>query len=318
MPLSSIDSYLSTSQLFITHWTAVNADLGVALVLPTNYSVASLTTDRTNLQTKITAVQAADNALQIAAGARDLKKDPLRERVRQFRTALQSYFKGYEHVNALPRIPRFNTSEGDFMDALDDMANLWLRVNAITPVPMGMPIPLTLVGGYTQANFATDVAAIRLAYGTWNDALQGALVAREARNALLKPMRDRLAQYRLAVQSKYAAGSPMLESLPALSPAPGSTPPAAVLSGAIAGNTITLNVTVPNIPTLKHVSIRACDPPRYKAENESVVGTLLPGVTTWTNDTLLTAPGSVKVFKAYVVTLDDNEKGSNSVKLTHA
>ena len=49
-----------------------------------------------------------------------------------------------------------------------------------------------------------------------------------------------------------------------------------------------------------------------------MVGTLLPGVTTWTNDTLLTAPGSVKIFKAYVVTLDDNEKGSNSVKLTHA
>ncbi|MFN8221463.1 MAG: hypothetical protein U0S12_15175 [Fimbriimonadales bacterium] len=317
MPLSSIDSYLSTSQQFITHWTAVNADLGTALVLPTNYSVASLTTDRTNLQTKITAVVTADNALQIAAGARDLKKDPLRERVRQFRTALQSYFKGYEHVNALPRIPRFNTSEGDFMDALDDMANLWLRVNAILPVPMGMPIPLTLVGGYTQANFATDVAAIRLAYGTWNDALQGALVAREARNALLKPLRDRMAQYRLAVQSKYAAGSPMLESLPALTPARGSTPPAAVLSGNIVGDLITLSATVPSIPNLKHLSVRGCDGPRYNSAMETTYGTLMPGETVWTNNTLLTLPGAFKIFKVYVVTLDDNEKGSNSVKITH-
>ena len=320
MPISSIPSYISTSQEFITHWTAVNADLGGGgpLVLPTNYNVASLTADRTALQTKITAVETADNALQIAAGARDLKKGPMKERVRQFRTAVQSYFKGYEHVNALPKNPSFFASEGEFMKQLDDMANLWARINAILPVPMGMPIPLTLVGGYTLATFNTDLAAMRLAFGTWNDALQGALIAREQRNALLAPMRARLAQYRLAVQSKYAAGSPLLLSLPALTPPPGSTPDPVVLSGSISGDMVTLTWTAPTAPNLKHISIRACDPPRYNSANEAVVATVLPGTNVWTNNTLLTAPGSVKYFKAYVVTLDDNEKGSNSVKLTHA
>jgi len=320
MPISTYASYISTSQEFITHWTAVNTDLGGGgpLVLPTSYNVASLTADRTALQTKITAVETADNAVQIAAGARDIKRAPLRERVRQFRTAVQSYFKGYEHVNALPPIPRGTASEGEFMKQLDDMANLWARINAILPVPMGMPIPLTLVGGYTLANFNTDLAAMRLAFGTWNDAVQGALIAREQRNALLAPLRGRMAQYRLAVQSKYAAGSPLLLSLPALTPPPGSTPDPVVLSGGISGDLITLNWTAPTGSNLKHISIRACDPPRYNSANEAVVATVPIGTNTWTNNTLLTVSGSVKYFKAYVVTMDDNEKGSNSLKVTHA
>lgn len=81
---------------------------------------------------------------------------------------------------------------------------------------------------------------------------------------------------------------------------------------------ITLSWVAPNISNLKHISIRACDPQRYNSANESVIATILPGTTTYTNNTLLTVAGAVKFFKAYVVTLDDNEKGSNSVKLTHA
>lgn len=320
MPLSSIDSYLSTAQEFITHWTAVNADLGGAgpLVLPTTYNVASLTADRTALQTKITAVATADNAVQIAAGLRDIKKGPLRERVRQFRTALQSYFKGTEYVNALPTIPKNNTGEGEFMARLDDMSNLWTRINAISPVPSGLPIPLTLVGGYTLATFNTDVAAMRAAFGSWNDTVQGALIAREQRNTLLAPLKGRLTQYRLAVQSKYASGAPLLLSLPSVTPAGGATPPATVLSGSITGNVITLSWVPSTIPNLKQYAVRACDPPRYNSAAESVVATIPVGTTTYTNNTLLTVAGAVKYFKVYVVTLDDNEKGSNSLKLTHA
>lgn len=318
MPLSSIESYLSTAQEFITHWTAVNADLGSALVLPGVYGVGTLTTDRTALQTKITAVATADNAVQLASGLRDIKKDPLRERVRQFRTAVQSYFKGLEYVNALPTVPRFTSGEGDFMRELDDMSNLWARINAILPIPVGLPVPLTLVGGYTLVTFNAEVAAMRAAFGSWNDTVQGALIAREQRNALMPPMRARLAQYRLAVQSKYASGAPLLESLPAVSPPKGSTPPATVLSGSIVGDLITLGWVAPTIPNLKHVQIRACDGPRYRTADEVVIATILPGTNTYTNDTLLTVSGAVKILRAYVVTLDDNEKGSNSVKLTHA
>lgn len=202
------------------------------------------------------------------------------------------------------------------MQALDDMSNLWARINALTPV-IGLPIPLTLVGGYTLATFNSDLAAMRAAYGAWNDASQGALISREQRNALLAPLKARLVQYRLAVQSKYATGAPLLASLPDVTPARGSTPPATVLSGSISGNTITLGWIAPTIANLKHVSIRACDPPRYNSAVESVIATIPPGTVSYTNNTLLTVPGAVKFFKAYVVTLDDNEKGSNSVKITH-
>lgn len=117
---------------------------------------------------------------------------------------------------------------------------------------------------------------------------------------------------------KYTAGAPLLLSLPAVSPPKGATPPATVLSGSIAGDLISLSWLASTIPNLKHYSIRACDPPRFNSANETVVATVLPGTTTWTNNSLLTVPGAVKFFKVYVVTLDDNEKGSNSLKLTHA
>lgn len=318
MPLSSVASYLSTTEAFIAHWTAVNADLGAALVLPTTYNVASLTTDRATLQTKITAIQTADNSVEIAAGARDLKKGPLRERVRQFRTAMQSYFKGTEYLNALPTIPRMTANEGDFTGPFDDMLNLWTRINAITPVPVGMPIPLLLVAGYTLANFTADLAALRAAYSAWQDAVQGAQIARDQRNLVMANIRSRLVQYRLAAQSKYAAGAPLLESLPAVYPPAGSTPDPVVLSGMYSATDETAHMswTASTNPRLKHYAVRACDPPRYRAVDETAVQLVPAGTTTLVTNFGLTVPGAVKLFKVYVVTEDDNEKGSNSVKVT--
>lgn len=319
MPISSIASYLSTTQEFITHWTAVNADLGPGgpLVLPVGYNVASLTTDRTNLQTKITAIETADNAVQIAAGSRDIKKGPLRERLRQFRTTVQSLLKGSDFIYALPNIPKYNLGEGPFMKALDDASNLWTRINAAAPPPPGVTLPLTLVGGYTLASFNTEVAAIRAAYGTWNDAVQGALIARQQRNVLLPPLKARLIQYRLAVQGRYAAGSPLILSLPAVSPPPGSTPDPVVLSGVWnpTSQEADLSWTPSAHPTLKHYVVRACDPPRYRAADEVAVATILPPATTFSTAFGLGLSGAVKFFKVYVVTDDDNEKGSNSVKI---
>lgn len=320
MPLSTIASYLSTTQEFITHWTAVNVDLGSALVLPGSYAVATLTADRTALQAKITAVETADNAVQLAAGSRDIKKGPLRERVRQFRTMVQSFFKGTEYVFALPNMPKMTFSEGDFLKALDDMANLWTRINAITPIPVGMPIPLTLAGGYTLASFNADVTALRANYGTWNDAVQGALIAREQRNALMPPIKARLIQYRQAVQGKYTTGAALLESLPSVTPAAGSTPAAVILSGAwvAADESAHLSWTASDNPNLKHYAVRACDLPRYRAADETAVEIILPPTTTLITTFGLGLPGATKFFKVYVVTQDDNEKGSNAVKIIRA
>jgi hypothetical protein len=318
MPLSTTASYISTMQEFITHWTAVNADLGAAgpLVLPPTYAVANLTADRTALQTRITAVETAVNALELAAGQRDLRKPPLAERLRQFRATVLAYLRNTEYAGALPTIPTLSVSEGRYLRALDDMSNLWTRINAITPLPEVPVLPLRLVGNYLIATFNSDVAGLRSAYGTWNGAVQSLLIAREQRNVLLPPIRQRLVQYRKAVQATYAAGSPLLLSLPAVTPLAGSTPDPVELSGTFADGKVQLAWTPSSNPNLKHYQIRACDPPRYKVEFESVVDTILPPVTDFESNTILLVAGASKFFKVYVVTQDDNEKGSNAVRIT--
>ena len=63
MPITNLDSWLPTIQEFINHWTQVNTELGAGgpLTLLGTYTVALLTTDRTNLDGLMTAVVAADN-----------------------------------------------------------------------------------------------------------------------------------------------------------------------------------------------------------------------------------------------------------------
>jgi hypothetical protein len=216
MPIKSFTTYLSTTQEFITHWEAVNADLGAGgpLVLTGPYAVADLTASRTALQAKITAIEATDNAAQIAANDRDNKKEALRERVRQFRAAVQGFIPDSQYLQAMPLQPGAKYSPWDVMKALDDMARLWATINA-TP-PTGFTPPLKLQCGYLIAEFNVEVTAMRAAYAAVESSGQNALIAREIRNQGMGPLRTRLVQYRLAVMANYTKGHAMIESLPKL------------------------------------------------------------------------------------------------------
>ncbi len=308
-------------QAFIAHWLAVNSQLdddGLPhIVLPTAYTVATLTTDRADIADAITAVQPALNQLQAAANNRNNKKVPLRERIRQFRAAAQSYLKGSQYINALPRLPRFDASPGDFTKALDDMSSLWATINALPPP--GFTAPLKLIGAYTLANFNTEVTAMKAAFTAWDAAYQNAAIVRGQRDMLLPPVKPRLSQYRQAVLATFPPGNALVLSLPAVRPPSGSTPKAVQISGLWNGTSSKAHLewTASANPNLDHYSIRSCDPPRYRAADESVVASVAAGTTVFDTDDGLLAAGSAKIFKVYVVTHDDNEKGSNSVKITH-
>jgi hypothetical protein len=319
MPISSIASYLPTMQEFITHWTAVNADLGLgnSLVLTGGYAVANLTNDRATLETKIIAVEPAVNTLQAAANLRDNQKGPMRERVRQFRAFVPSFLKGSQYVRAVPLLPRFLSNPGDFMRSLDDMSSLWTTINAAPPV--GFTPPLKLQGNYLVAAFNTDVTTMRADFAAWDAAFQTVAIVRGQRDMLLPPIQPRLSQYRQAVIATYPPGHALVQSLPLIRPAPGSTPHAVQLSGAWDAGIVKAHLewTTSDNAHLDHYSVRSCDPPRYRAVDEAVVAEVAAGTTQLDTDLGLLAPGSAKIFKVYVVTEDDNEKGSNSVKITH-
>jgi hypothetical protein len=67
---------------------------------------------------------------------------------------------------------------------------------------------------------------------------------------------------------------------------------------------------------LDHYSIRTAPGSRYRASEESVIGSAPVGTTTFATDVGLTAPEASAVFKVYVAVRTGNEKGSNVVKVT--
>ena len=70
-------------------------------------------------------------------------------------------------------------------------------------------------------------------------------------------------------------------------------------------------------PNLSHYSIRFCPGPNYSTDDESVIGTVLPGEPREFFTTAgLASPGSTASFKVYVVLTTGNEKGSNTVTIT--
>ena len=323
MPLTSLGSYLTTAQAFIAHWTSVNATLGAnPLKLKSTYAVSDFTADRAALQTAITALEPSFNALQAAVRDRDLKKAAIKPRVLQFRNAVRFYLQGQPIENSLPVQPALSAIESKFLKPLDDTASLWALVNAIPATGVGsvpgFTPPLTLLGAYPIATLTTDIAALRAAYLAVSNAQVNLKIVREKRDALLPNLRARMEQYRKAILALYAPTDPFVMSLPTLTAPSGSTPDPVSVSGkwdAALGKGV-LTILPSDDPKLDYYSVRIGIAPTYKASEETVIGRIEKGETTFETTTGLAASGSVGLFKVYVVLTTGNEKGSATVKIT--
>lgn len=310
MPISTLGSYLPTLQEFITHWTQADATAGGSgILLQGDYGVADLSADRDTLADALQ--QANEAALQVglSAATRDRKKDLLRPRLTQFRAVVLGQRSDTIEARELPLVPSITLAESKFLQPFDKMAVLWQRLNA--------QAPLTLVGGYTLTEFQAELAALRTAYSTVTDDTTGAKIAREQRDVLLSPLKQRLKKYRQYVPGVFPAGHPLLATLPALTPPAGSTPDAVVLSGAwdSAKAAAVLTWSASQSARLDHYSVSACLGKSYRTTEEAVLGTVAAGVLTFTTDHGLAIDGAALSVKVYVVTRDGNERGSNAVKV---
>ncbi len=90
---------------------------------------------------------------------------------------------------------------------------------------------MTLLGGYDQSTFAADITALRSAYAAMDSAGTGLTLARGQRNELQDEIYAILKSYRLALPTFFAKDSPLVTTLPRLTPLPGHTPDPVTLSG---------------------------------------------------------------------------------------
>lgn len=313
MPISGPSSYVPTADEFIQHWTLADSTLGVGneIVLPDGTDQAGLTTQKDALVSKRADVQAKLNDKEVARGDLEVKKAALLGRLVQFNDKIRAFFAGSKWVNALPAAPGGAEAQSRITDPLDDVSSLWQQINADPDTPA----PVTLLGGYDQATLVTDLAALKTAYSTLNSAETTLKVTREERNDLQDGLYAVLKSYRAVLPTFFAKGDALVESLPRLTPAPGSTPDAVVLSGQWDDvNTFAqLNWTASSDPNLTSYDIRMSPGPTYSTSDETVVDSVIPGTLGYTTLEGLELPGSTAGYKVYVVTSTGNEKGSNAV-----
>ncbi len=162
-------------------------------------------------------------------------------------------------------------------------------------------------------------AVLKDNYSTHASAGNALDLARGVRNETQDLIYAILKQYRQRIPSEFAEGSAILESLPRLSPLPGSTPDAVELSGtydAATGNSQLAwsEVTDDNVTELQ---LRATAGPEFDPDDESILATLAPSdPRTWTGSLGFLVPGSAASFKLYSLTAEGNERGSNAVTIT--
>ena len=321
MPITDIGSYVTTGQEFDAHWVDVDADRVAStlpvFVLPDGYAQTDLTAEVAAVEAAITSQESADNALSIASVGRDSQKAALRQRMIDFRKLADYQLKGSVYATALQPTPHPEASEQKTLRALDDMADLWTRINADTSTPNFTP-PLVFSDGFALAAFQTDVAALRAQYRAVVDAENDARIGRKQRDALLQPLRDRCVAYRQGIEIEYGEQHPLTQSLPDVYPQGGSTPDAVTLSGqwnSTPGSGL-LSWNESTSPNLDHYLVRFSPGATYDSGNSSVSANLPPGTTVHETLDGLASPGDVASFKVFVVLTTGNQAGSNTATVT--
>lgn len=319
MPITDIWSYVTTGEEFKTHWEAVNLARttggGTALTLPGGYSLANLTADVAAVQDANSNQEGLDNGLDLATAARDTAREFLRNRLMEFRDAVQYRLPGSGYERALPQTPHEDASEQKLLKALDDMLNLWTRINGDTTVADFTP-PLLLRGSYALAAFSTALTAMRATYQAVTAAENDARLGRGKRDVLLDPLRDRFVQYRKAIEVEYGPTDPFTTTLPSVYSSPGSTPTPVVLSGSWNASLgqFQFSWTASSDPNLDEYELRRSEGASYNAATATVVGNAAPGTTTL--QVVEMSTGNTFSFKLFTKLTTNNESGSNTVTIT--
>ncbi|MEK6259164.1 MAG: hypothetical protein AABP62_11160 [Planctomycetota bacterium] len=320
MPLTDIGSYVPMMQEISLHWADVDAELGgtpaTALKLEGNFGRIEFGAATTELDALNISIEDLENVWEIAVGERDNTKGTLRQKLSQFRAMLRAVLPKSKYALAAPTLPNFGADESKFLGPFDDAASLWLRINADTTIP-GFTPPL-VIGGLTQALFATAVAGMRTAYGQVRQADNDLNLGRKERQGLLNPAKERMIQYGSAVEGLFGPDHPLTQSLPRLFEAPGSTPEPMQLTGV--WNPVTgmaeFSWTGPSNPNLDHFQMRVSIGSTYDAATATVVGNIPAGSTTFGTTERLENPGDEASFKLFVILTTGNEAGSNTVTIT--
>ena len=331
MPLTGVNSYLSTSQEFENHWEAVNAaQPALPIVLPDGTTLADFGAMRAAMVVAFGAVAPAAAAQRSAAGALVLSRQSLQPRFVQLGQMVRLYLSKTRFKDAAPLAPNLSDGEQVFRAAGEQAMARWAEINAATDLaPFAPPLvlPALVTGGdaYAQSDFEAELSALMGAFAADHKAGGDATQQRANRDALLPAMREAMRQYRETVLLFLPKDSPLRATLPRLTPAVGTTPTAVATAGAWDYQLGQARLSWPEISQgvrdkyhIDKLQVRACAGDVYKADEEEIVpggDALAPDATHFETNWELGAPADRAVFKVYVMTTTGNENGGKAVKI---
>ena len=314
--------YIPLINTILGHWAQVNLALGgttaTDLKLKANYTLANLTTDRDALQLKVTDCQNKLNTRQDNASARDLAKTALRSRMTEFRNAVLYQLQGTAYTKGLPTLPHPAAYEGRFLKTFDDMATKWTTINALSGVP-NFTAPLTLLSGYTLANFNTDLTALRANFAAVAAAGDAFNVAIATRDTTFTPIYAHLKEYILAVKARFPATNSLVTTLPTLSLAGNPTPRPVtdIIVQWDATNHVALIAFTPSTSAnIAAYDLRYSPSNPYTASDETTILTNPPAAHTFQTNHALTATGDTARFRIVTTNNTASEKGAKPFKIT--
>lgn len=322
---------VSTTEEFYQHWMAANvllppgADVEMAgppLGFETDVVADTLESLLNDLLGQVTLVQSKANGASLARGELKTQQVALLDLFGQFADKVRGNLSGTKWVNALPLAPSEGDAQSRFCDPMDDAVDLWLRIN--TGEALGAGKVLVLRDGTTQALFATKVADIKTAWRALKVAELDLKLARGERNSTMAKIYPILRQYRVVLPTYFPAGSAIVESLPRLTPEPGSTPDPAVVSHVWNAGTekVDISAQIPVQPNMKRARLLYSPGTSWSEEDASVVESVsLVGVdleepVVFSTNFALSGPGSHALFRVVVESETGNEASSNVIEVT--
>lgn len=300
---------------FAAHWGLVDTALGAPLIVSPD---SKTSVSRVNFGTLKANLGMANDELvdhfkhqEIARGDINLRKAKLLEHLREFTQLMSAYYAATAFYNAVPKLPNLTDGQERFYAPLRDANSSWKKIN-VAAAPPGVTLSLALSDGMVQLVFEDALKQLNQAYDSEANAAQSVTVSRATRDKIKAEAYEVMKAYRQAVPPRCGQHPELVDTLPALTPAPGHTPEPVNASAVFqAPDQAKVAYDASADADLARYELRSNPGDAYQDEDAVVIATNDPAdPREFITSFALTQPGAQVALKVYVVLNSGNEAGS--------
>jgi len=315
MPITATTDYIPTMDEFSAHWETADSAVFNSLSFEARaWELGDFQNLRTQLDVTTAAFHSALNDLEISRLTLNQLRHAMAAHITDFNRRVRVEFSDNPRFAKLPPSPNRTAGRAVFLDAMDDVLDLWKRVNA-TPTTAAFSAPLTLIDGTTFGQFSAMRRQLDEAFTARSTAENAVSRGRVERNLIQDRAYALMKQYRLNIEARFPSNSPEMLTLPALTPTDGHTPDPVMLTATWSAEEekAKLDWAASPDPALQDYQIRAVPGEEYDADSESVVATILPSAPlVFLTGNGFAMPGAAVSYRVYVRLKSGNTRGSQT------